>query len=394
MRAANSQRRPAPDDEEAIAFLRDIVSIYSPSERERLVAEHIVGIMREWGYRAEIDQAGNAVGRMGDGERQILLLGHIDTVRGEIPVRTEDGVLYGRGSVDAKGPFAAFVVAAARTGALFDTLCDPSTIDTQSIKFDTLCDHTAIDTQSIKPNTQITVVGAVEEEAATSKGAYHVAEHHKRPDYIVIGEPSAWNRITIAYKGRLLVDYTLERPMFHTAASQRSACEQAVAFWLCLQERADDYNEDKERHFTTFDPSLRSIHSSSDGLTERVEMRMGLRLPPGFSVQELIAEMDRWRGDAQVKTWAYEKPFRASTRNALVSAFRAAIRAEGGRATYVSKTGTSDMNVLGPRWSCPIVAYGPGDSHLDHTPNEHLPLDEYLRAIRVLERVLRRLGRV
>jgi LysW-gamma-L-lysine carboxypeptidase len=55
---------------------------------------------------------------------------------------------------------------------------------------------------------------------------------------------------------------------------------------------------------------------------------------------------------------------------------------------FVLKTGTSDMNVVAPVWRCPIVAYGPGDSALDHTPNEHLDLDEYWKAVNVLENVL------
>ena len=49
------------------------------------------------------------------------------------------------------------------------------------------------------------------------------------------------------------------------------------------------------------------------------------------------------------------------------------------------------MNVVGPVWNCPILAYGPGDSALDHTPEEHLDLDEYLSAIEVLAEVLSRL---
>jgi LysW-gamma-L-lysine carboxypeptidase len=61
---------------------------------------------------------------------------------------------------------------------------------------------------------------------------------------------------------------------------------------------------------------------------------------------------------------------------------------QGQRAAFTVKTGTSDMNV-GPVWQCPIVAYGPGDSTLDHTPNEQLDLDEYHRAIEVLTAVLR-----
>jgi LysW-gamma-L-lysine carboxypeptidase len=59
---------------------------------------------------------------------------------------------------------------------------------------------------------------------------------------------------------------------------------------------------------------------------------------------------------------------------------------------FVVKTGTSDMNVVAPLWRCPILAYGPGDSALDHTPTEHLLLDEYWQAVTVLERALRTLA--
>jgi len=58
----------------------------------------------------------------------------------------------------------------------------------------------------------------------------------------------------------------------------------------------------------------------------------------------------------------------------------------------VVKTGTADMNVVAPHWpDTPVVAYGPGDSSLDHTPNEHIKVNEYLRAIEVLRSVLERL---
>jgi LysW-gamma-L-lysine carboxypeptidase len=46
------------------------------------------------------------------------------------------------------------------------------------------------------------------------------------------------------------------------------------------------------------------------------------------------------------------------------------------------------MNVVGPVWGCPIVAYGPGDSSLDHTPQEHIDLREYTRSIEILENSL------
>ncbi|MEJ2737953.1 MAG: M20/M25/M40 family metallo-hydrolase [Anaerolineae bacterium] len=69
-----------------------------------------------------------------------------------------------------------------------------------------------------------------------------------------------------------------------------------------------------------------------------------------------------------------------------------AIRAEGGRPRFKLKTGTSDMNIVGPAWGCPIIAYGPGDSSLDHTPYEHIEIEEYLRAIDVVEGALQTLA--
>ena len=54
----------------------------------------------------------NAVGIKGDGPQEIMLLGHIDTFPGNPPVRREGDLLYGRGSVDAKGPLCTFAAAA------------------------------------------------------------------------------------------------------------------------------------------------------------------------------------------------------------------------------------------------------------------------------------------
>jgi LysW-gamma-L-lysine carboxypeptidase len=55
------------------------------------------------------------------------------------------------------------------------------------------------------------------------------------------------------------------------------------------------------------------------------------------------------------------------------------------------KTGTSDMNVYAKAWDCPMVTYGPGDSDLDHAPDEHIHLAEYDRAVSVLTDVTDRL---
>ena len=49
------------------------------------------------------------------------------------------------------------------------------------------------------------------------------------------------------------------------------------------------------------------------------------------------------------------------------------------------------MNVVGPIWNCPIVAYDPGDSLLDHTPEEYIEEEKYLNEIGLLSEVISRL---
>ena len=36
-------------------------------------------------------------------------------------------------------------------------------------------------------------------------------------------------------------------------------------------------------------------------------------------------------------------------------------------------------------WHCPIAAYGPGDSKLDHTKDEHINLGSYMTSISILK---------
>jgi len=363
------------DDAAALGLLETMIGLYTPSGREGALAEFLVGWMRDAGFCAWRDEVGNAIAtrqpplhpsvspgcEAGDTRRgeSLLLLGHLDTVPGFIAPRREGDRLYGRGAVDAKGALAAFCVAAARVGPSF--------------------------------NRRVAIVGAVEEEAATSRGARAVLGHFD-PQAVVIGEPSGWDRITVGYKGRLLVDFQLQGEMSHTAAPGPAVCEAAVAFWQMICQQAEQWNEGRERLFQRLDPSLRSMNSSNDGFMESVQMTVGLRIPGDFDVEAFKRRLVAQAGRATVSFRGQEPPFRASKSTALVRAFLHAIRAQGGRPRFSVKTGTSDMNVVGPVWACPILSYGPGDSSLDHTPREHILISEYLRSIRVLEEVLRTLG--
>ena len=77
-----------------------LVSEYSPSGQEHSAVEWLVARMKALDYDdAFIDDAGNTVGVMGKGGKQIVLLGHIDTVPGEIKVEKCENLLYGRATL-------------------------------------------------------------------------------------------------------------------------------------------------------------------------------------------------------------------------------------------------------------------------------------------------------
>jgi LysW-gamma-L-lysine carboxypeptidase len=342
-------------DRSAEQLLHDLVSIPSPSCYEAEATGYLAGWMRENGYDdAFVDEAGNAVGGIGAGSRQIILLGHIDTFAGFPPVRQAGRTLHGRGTVDAKGPLCAFAVAASRADLVNDI--------------------------------QVIVVGAVEEEAATSRGA-HFALSQYRPDFCVIGEPSRWDRITLGYKGRLLLDWRWEGGLSHSAGEAPSPAERALSYWQEIKAYCDQFNEGIGSLFARLDASIRDINTWQEGVNGVAEMTVGFRLPADTAPEEIARRFPASDG-ATVAARGGERAFTGDKNSPLSREFRRAIRAKGGIPRFVYKTGTSDMNIVGPRWTCPIVAYGPGDSALDHRPDEHINLDEYLRAIDVLTTVL------
>ncbi len=345
-----------------IQFLHELVAIRSHSKQESEVAEFLVKSMNSMGYDdAGVDEAGNAVGTrqrldvQGRIRQHIVLLGHMDTVRGEIPVRIENGKLYGRGSVDAKGPLATFVAATALA--------------------------------SIPAGTRLTVVGAVEEESSTSRGARFAATQYS-PDFCIIGEPSGWEGVTIGYKGIVQIAYILERPMGHASGLQSAVPEKAIEFWNRISNYSTEFNHDRSRYFDQLIPAIRDFNFSSDGLYDRVRLHASVRLPIGFDIRAFEQMVRGLDGDAEISTYGYEVAYRSDRNNRLTNAFNIAIRQQGQQPKFKVKTGTCDMNVVGPVWNCPIVAYGPGDSSLDHTPDEHIELLEYRQAIDILKTVI------
>ena len=347
-----------PVTDSGVELLEEMLAIPSPSTQERALGQWLVSRMRGMGFAARRDEVGNIVAFWGSGPREVVLLGHVDTVPGFIPVRREGDRLFGRGAVDAKGPLAAAITAVAR--------------------------------QPVGTGWRFTVIAAVEEEGS-SRGARHLV-NRRAPNQLVILEPSGWDAVTLGYKGSLRLRYRLSLPMGHGAGPNESAGDRAIAFIRRVQDHAGEQSKD-QGSFARLDVRVLRFHADHDGFRDSAAMTLGFRLPPEFDVERLKIQLEQWGAGAELRFDYADPAVRAEKNTPVVRAFLKGIRDAGGTPRFKMKTGTSDMNILAPIWSCPVLAYGPGDSKLDHTPNEAIDLGEFQRGVEVLTTALRQLAR-
>ncbi|MDQ6692051.1 MAG: [LysW]-lysine hydrolase [Candidatus Dormibacteraeota bacterium] len=344
--------------EDGFALLEAMVAIPSVSTEEEPIGQFLVERLSRIGFVTRRDNAGNVIAEWGKGPSEVLLLGHIDTVPGLIPVRREGSRLFGRGTVDAKGPFAAAATAVAR--------------------------------QASSGACRFTLIGAVEEEG-TSRGARHLLSR-PAPEHLIILEPSGWDAITLGYKGSLRAHYRLTQPMSHGAGPVASAADRAIAFVRRIQDHAASLSKGKGS-FDSLDARIIRFDSDHDGMTDVAALTVAFRTPPGFDVTTLQRDLEDWKEDAQLRIDYADAAVRAPKNTPLVRAFLKGIRQAGGTPRFKVKTGTSDMNILAPAWGCATLAYGPGDSKLDHTPEEAIDRADFDRGVDVLTSALAKLGR-
>jgi LysW-gamma-L-lysine carboxypeptidase len=364
------------NEQVAVRFLTNLLGIYSPSGKEQDIANFLAQRMTKLGFEVGIDAMNNVIGVVGDGEPVILLCGHMDTVAGILPLRVEEGKIYARGAVDAKGPLAAMVMAALEAS------------------------------KDSRFQGKILVASVVEEEA-TSKGVRHLITQGIKADYAIFGEPSGVENVTVGYKGQIQLKVTVKTETGHASTPwvYDNALEKAYDLWKQIQMQSS---------YPSLDPSVSPYNAVTACLVRLVggeatsvipfeaEMNLDIRIPIQFStskvaeqLSKIIAKYREANPKIIVKHEILDtvEPFEADKTSPLVHIMASSVRKVLGKpATLLHKTGTGDMNILGKSMNLPIVTYGPGESHLDHTVDEHIEINEYLQAIEVYKETILKLA--
>jgi len=360
-------------EEYAVKFLTRLLKIYSPSGRERKIGTFIADEMEKLNFKVRVDNVGNVIGEVGHGKPTILLCGHMDTVPGHIPVKSVDGKIYGRGAVDAKSPLASMILAAHSVG---------ETIEEGKV-----------------------LVACVVEEEKSGMGIKNLIKEGLSADYAIFGEPSGIENIIIGYRGSLKIKLTCKTAAGHSSAPWLFENAIEKMFELCWGRIKDaKFQENPPKGFF-YNVSLCLTHleggSYAPNVPSKCKALIDVRVPPQLTcaqaydrIIEYVMQFRKENPQVQVDVEVVDsvEPFEADKNSSLTRAFSAAIRKVTGKTLkLLKKTGTSDMNLLGRALKIPVVAYGPGDSSLDHTPNEHVSIEEYLSSIQVLREVLKKL---
>lgn len=358
----------------ATKMLEKALRLYTPSLSEKPMAEFLADKCDDLGFEdIQIDEVGNVIAKKGSGSPTIMLCGHMDVVPGKVKVRKEGDSLYGRGASDAKAPLMAMLFAAA----------------------------------SIQNNNgTIIFVGAVDEEG-NATGIKNLVKKEMNVDYAVFGEPSGIKQVTIAYKGRLAINLKISvADSSHASAPwlSKNAILESMIFARELKEKLEENQEDRTKGMLLTATMTEVKGGTSHNVTPKeCETTFDIRIPVDMnckSIEQKIANLVKEIAEKREVEAFYSildetEPFEAAHNSPLVRAFTLGVMdVEHTRPKLIRKTGTGDMNVLGTQWNIPVVTYGPGDPHEAHTIDEKVSIEEYLRGIEILKKMLQHLKRL
>jgi acetylornithine deacetylase len=337
---AGSDRTLVPNDVERLT--RDLVDIDSTTGREHEVATWLAAFLRNLGYRVSEQPIGdgrfNVFARL-EATPRVVFSTHFDCVPPFAASRQEGGVIFGRGSCDAKGILASQVVAVERLRAAGES--------------------------------RIAMLFVAGEERG-SDGA-RVANDHAPEGvrFLINGEPTE-NRLGIATRGVLRVKLRASGRAAHSSFPE-------------LGESAIDKLLDALM-------VLRGVALPEDSVLGRTHYTVGLiegGVAPNVVSPRASAEiLFRIVGDGAPVRTALKVVEQLVTIEPVLDIPAVRMHTLPGFDTAVFPY-TTDIPLL-TRWGTPLLL-GPGSIHVAHTDDEHVSVDELRQAVELYERIARQL---
>jgi putative selenium metabolism hydrolase len=368
-------------------FLQRVVQTPSPSGQEGDVAALVQQELRDGGVEdVRVDRAGSVIVTLGDGDGPTLLYdAHMDTVAATdarwpydpFGGTIVDGVLYGLGACDMKGPLAAMVYAARQL------------------------------VQNETPLHGRLVLAFVVQEEPCEGCALRVLveEGGLRPDWVLLGEPSDL-RVMRGHRGRVMFRVTVHGQSSHASSPElgQNAVTAAARLIFGIDLLAADLATDPflgpgtiaVTHIESQAPSLNAI---PDTCTFYVDRRLTLGETPTRAQAQIESVIEREGIEAELGIVVYRAAsytgYELETREAfnawaldqehtLLKAALKAVRKVQGDAPPVGHWAFSTDGVYSMGEArIPTVGYGPGNPQHAHTVHDQVRLPDVAQAAHV-----------
>ena len=349
-----------------------------PGEEEEL-AELMAAEMKALGYdEVDRDEAGNVIGLIrGSGDAPSIMFNtHLDHVDAGDPAdwphppfggEVHDGVVWGRGAVDIKGPLAAQVHGVGQLPAAGE-----------------------------RPPGDVYVTGVVQEEVG-GLGARFMATT-LRPDLVMIGEPSR-NELRRGHRGRIGLTLRVHGKMAHASMTHIGRNPLVVAGRFVHELQSLDLPRDPNLGECTVEPTLiETDQTSANVIPGRVEVTLDCRVVPGQDAESLRAqllpllrecEIEGARGEIEItgrrarsytgyemEHYGDNPAFSLSPGHAAITTAREVLAGPLGAAppvdvwTFATDGGHFAASGL------TVAGFGPGDDRLAHTVSECIAVDD------------------
>lgn len=364
-------------NEEAVQFLKKCIEYYSPSGEEEEYAKFLGNYLNDHKFNVRFDKVGNLIAKKGTGRPVLLLVSHLDTIPGELPIVLKDGKLYGRGAVDCKSSLAAIVY----------SIC-----------------HFNFNQENVG---KIIFAGIVQEESSLI-GIEEFLKSDVKPDYAIFGEPTKINQICIGYKGRLCVGFKVITETGHVASSWQyiNAVEISLEIWNTIKGVCWKLNKiyalksEKMKYFNRIIPNISIISGGhlTNCVPSECTIHIDIRFPPNINSHIILTEIrngildfkhvyeNQLKKEFQIQEniSSLIEGFEIENDNLMIGALGWAIfNTIREKYTIIKKTGTTFINSIGIKYNVPSITYGPGDPRLEHTNNEFIDLKEFSECIEI-----------
>jgi len=373
--------------DDIIGLVQKMIQTKSYSKKEEDQVKLLVRTMQNLGYdEVFTDKLGNAIGRVGNGDKVIFYDGHIDTVEvvdnanwqyPPFAAEIHDGKIFGRGTVDEKSAVGCMIYA----GKIMKEL-------------------------GLLEGYTLYVIGSVMEEDCDGYCHIHIHDEEKiEADYAVLGEPTNMD-VYRGHRGRMEMTVRVKGKSAHGAHCDRgdNAIYKMASLVKEIEElhkrlKVDDFLGKGSITISKIESTAPSQCSVSDSCTIYLDRRLTVGETKGSAVQE-IKELPSYKKiGAQVKVLNYDQlawtGFRARQeayfptwvlpeKHELVQAAKKAADMFNKKETKISRWifSTNGVATMG-RYNIPTIGFAPGREELAHSVEEYVEIEELITATQV-----------